>query len=68
MFERLILIKDAVTLFQSDELESGELEHEDLVTADDGRDMTESKELLEPFKQATMCTQSRAHDGTHGDL
>lgn len=68
MFERLILLKDAVTLFQSDEVASGELEHEDLITLDDWRDMTDFKELLEPFKEATMRTQGRAHDGTHGAL
>jgi hypothetical protein len=50
-------------------LESASItDHTDLVTADEWRDMTGSKELLEPFKQATMRTQSRAHDGTHDDL
>jgi hypothetical protein len=68
MFERLILLKDAVTLFQSDELETGDLEQQDLITSEDWRDMTEFKELLEPFKEATMRTQGRAHDGTHGAL
>ncbi|KAG9516589.1 hypothetical protein KCV03_g9084, partial [Aureobasidium melanogenum] len=68
MFERLILLKDAVTLFQSDELETGDLEQQDLITSEDWRDMTEFKELLEPFKEATMRTQGRAHDGTYGAL
>jgi hypothetical protein len=35
MFERLILLKDAVTLFQSDELKTGDLEQQDLITSED---------------------------------
>ncbi|KAH0175620.1 hypothetical protein KCU67_g76, partial [Aureobasidium melanogenum] len=51
-----------------DELETGDLEQQDLITSEDWRDMTEFKELLEPFKEATMRTQGRAHDGTYGAL
>jgi len=68
MFGRLIIFKDAATLFQSDELHAGELEREDLIPADDWHDMTEFKELLETFKELTMRIQGPAHDGTHGAL
>jgi hypothetical protein len=67
-FERLILLKDAVTAFQNDQLDAGELEEEDYITPENWREIVEFKELLEPFKEATMRTQGQARNGTHGAL
>jgi hypothetical protein len=68
MFERLIKLKDAVTAFQNDQRDAGELDEEDYLTPENWREMVEFKELLEPFKEATMRTQGQAKDGTHGAL
>ncbi|KAG9765707.1 hypothetical protein KCU73_g314, partial [Aureobasidium melanogenum] len=68
MFERHIKLKDAVTAFQNDQRDAGELDEEDYLTPENWREMVEFKELLEPFKEATMRTQGQAKDGTHGAL
>ncbi|KAG9763143.1 hypothetical protein KCV03_g10260, partial [Aureobasidium melanogenum] len=68
MFERLFLLKDAVTASQNGQLNDGDLEEEDYITLENWREMAEFKELLEPFKEATMRTQGQAKDGTYGAL
>lgn len=68
MFERLILLKDAVTAFQNDQRDAGELQEEDYITPKNWREIVEFKELLKPFKEATMRTQGQAKNGTHSAL